>query len=175
MFAFLLLIGLCFYGAHHYRARLAGLKTAEELHGEVVSWNQYSGWRGQPGWKYYELIVNAENGRTYKIVTENKKARKYRSRTDIVILVPYGADPAAYAETGLPRPDSIIRPLDEIGSALNAPLPVSPVYLVPSPTAVTIKEAAEKPWNYWFLLISGIVFSLFFVVCVIGMIVDYFC
>ena len=52
---------------------------------------------------------------------------------------------------------------------------VTLITLVPSPTAVTIKEAAEKPWNYWFLLISGIVFSLFFVVCVIGMIVDYFC
>lgn len=194
MWAFILIIGLCFYGAHHYRLRIDRLKNAEELRAEVLSWNQYTGWGGRTGWKYYELIVRAENGRTYKIQTDNSKARKYKKRTDIVILVPEGAQSAE--EAAVPHPPETLlsehaffqkaeaeghaaeveplrRSMQMLDSMASVPMPQQPQYLVPKETAVAIKEAAERPWNYWFLLISGIVFSLIFVVCIIGALVDY--
>ena len=194
MLAFILLIGLCFYGAHHYRLRIDRLKNAEELRGEVLSWNQYTGWGGRTGWKYYELIVRAENGKTYKIQTDNSKARKYKKRTDIVILVPEGAKSAeeaavpnmpetplsehaffknAEAEGRAADVEPLRRSMAMLDSMAAAPMPQPPQYLVPKETAVAIREAAERPWNYWFLLISGIVFSLIFVMCIIGAIVDY--
>ena len=153
MWAFIIIIALCFVGAHYYRKRINGLKNAEELHAEIISWNQFTGWRGQPGWKYYELIVRAENGKTYKITTDNSKAKKYKKRTDVTILVPPGALSA------------------EEAAQSQEPVEFKQT-LIPEHTAVAIKEAAEKPWNYWFLLISGIVFSLLFVTVVIGTIVD---
>ena len=194
MLAFILLIGLCFYGAHHYRLRIDRLKNAEELRGEVLSWNQYTGWGGRTGWKYYELIVRAENGKTYKIQTDNSKARKYKKRTDIVILVPEGAKSAeeaavpnmpetplsehaffknAEAEGRAADVEPLRRSMAMLDSMAAAPMPQPPQYLVPKETAVAIREAAERPWNYWFLLISGIVFSLIFVMCIVGAIVDY--
>ena len=154
MWAFLLIIGLCFFGAHHYRKRITALKSAEELHAEILSWNQYTGWRNQAGWKYYELIVRAENGGTYKIVTDNSKAKKYKNRTDVTILVPPGALSA-----------------EEAGQS-QTPVEVSQS-MIPAPSAVTIKEAAEKPWNYWFLLIAGIVFSLLFAIGIASAIAEY--
>ena len=161
MWAFILIIGLCFYGAHHYRLRINRLKNAEELRAEVLSWNQYTGWSGRTGWKYYELIVRAENGKTYKIQTDNSKARKYKKRTDIVILVPEGAQSAeeaavpnmpetplsehaffkkAAAEGRAADVEPLRRSMAMLDSMAAAPMPQQPQYLVPKETAVAIRE-----------------------------------
>lgn len=171
MLALLIVILLCFFGAAYYRKLYRKQKTAHELHGEVVSFAEFTGWRGQSGWKWYELTVEAE-GKTYKIRTDNTKAKRYRKQKDIVILVPEtelafavlteypqwqqlaAADPEGAAEV-----EAAAKRLDaKIAS------PDAPGY----PTDVIIREDKKKAWHIWFLFIAGVCFTLLLILAILG-------
>lgn len=62
-------------------------KDAAELRGRVLEWNCYRGWQGSMSRKYWEIAVETERG-TCIIRTNSGKARKYRHRKDITVLVP---------------------------------------------------------------------------------------
>ncbi len=158
MLILIILAAACFVGAFYYKRLIAQQSDAECLHGEVVSFQTYRGWRGQEGWKYYEIIAEA-GGRHYKIRTDNSKAKKYAKQRDITFYVPVGAvgdeefvggqSAAQYSndllQSAQMRPDN--------GTA--------------RPTAVYLYEDRKKKWQFWFLIAAGIGFSAMTVIFVI--------
>lgn len=136
----MILAFLCVCGAVYYRRLYRSQQNAEELRGEVVAFETYRGWRGQEGWKYYELIVEA-NGKSYKIRTDNTKAKKYQIGSEVTILVPENDTP---------------------------PIKTLPTEENRYPTAVIIKEDQKKAWHVVFFWIMGGFFTVMFLVALIS-------
>lgn len=171
MWALVFITILCFCGAWHYHKLYRRQKTAQELRGEVVSFAEYRGWRGQSGWKYYELIVEAD-GQTYKIRTDNTKAKKYRRQHDVVILVPeiepiFGRTAehpdfrraAAQEPEGAAKTEQMLRQMDQMIARSDQ---------CAYPTQVIIREDRKKAWQVWFLTITGVCFAVLLVISVIA-------
>lgn len=171
MWALVFLILLCFFGAAHYQRLYKQQKTARKLHGEALSVQEYYGWHGNAGVRYYELIVAAE-GKHYKIRTANPKAKRYRKRRDVVILVPE-IEPvlmqfteskswqreAARDPEGAARTAEALRQTDEKIFWDDTP---------GQPTHVIIQEDRKSAWQIWFLWIAGGCFSLLLILLVIA-------
>ena len=86
---FYVLAALSYFSAYHCRKqRKFYMQQASEITGEVISWNRHREDRGRYQETVYDLEVLAVNGQTYKISTANGKARKYKKRHDITIIVP---------------------------------------------------------------------------------------
>ena len=69
------------------------LNNASEVQGTVTSYNKWVNKYGRFSTTNYDIDVDADNGNTYHISTQNRKARKYRKKTDITLLVPDVSDP----------------------------------------------------------------------------------
>lgn len=171
MWALIFITVLCFLGAWHYHKLYRLQKTAQELRGEVVSFAEYRGWRGQSGWKYYELIVEAD-GKTYKIRTDNTKARKYRKQRDVVILVPeiepvfgkFAEHPdfrhaAEQDPEGAAKAEQALRQMDEMIARSD-----HSAY----PTQIIIREDRKQAWQVWFLTAAGVCFAALLLIYVIS-------
>ena len=83
---------LSFYNANQCRKiRKFYLNHSREVHGTITSfyeWVDQSRTYKDYDVKYYDIDVAADDGRTYHISTDNRKARKYKYRTHIFLLVP---------------------------------------------------------------------------------------
>ena len=77
---------------HCHKQRKFYLNNASEVQGTVTSYNKWTSSYSKYSIKNYDIDVDAENGQTYHISTQNRKARKYRKKTDITLLVPDIAD-----------------------------------------------------------------------------------
>lgn len=161
MFVLIVITAVCFLGAFYYKRLLRQQSDAECIQGEVVSFQTYRGWHGQEGWKYYEIIAEA-NGRHYKIRTDNTKAKKYQKQRDITFYVPVGtvSDEEFVGEHQASQNDSDL---------LNQPQ-VQPFSGTARPTAVYLIEDRKKNWQFWFLIVAGIVFAAFTVMYVVSII-----
>ena len=83
---------LSFYNANQCRKiRKFYLNHSREVHGTITSfyeWVDQSRSYKSYDVKYYDIDVAADDGRIYHISTDNRKARKYKYRTNIFLLVP---------------------------------------------------------------------------------------
>ena len=155
---------ICFWSAWHYRILCLKQRAGEELHARVISFETFKGWRGQAGWKYYEIIVEAENGATYKIRTDNTKAKKYQKHPeDIVIIVPEGervfgklTDSPSFQRLAAQDSQTAAQfatEMTQIDQLINQDRSNYP-------TAVIIKEDQKKMWQVWVLAIAGFWFTI---------------
>ncbi|MCQ2407559.1 MAG: hypothetical protein MJ065_03410 [Oscillospiraceae bacterium] len=159
MLILILLTVTCFIGAFYYKRLIDQQTDAECLHGEVVSFETYRGWRGQDGWKYYEIIADA-NGRHYKIRTDNSKAKKYAKQREITFYVPVGAVGDEEFVGG--------QPAAQYSSNLLQGTQMQPVNGTARPTAVYLSEDRKKKWQFWFLIVAGICFAAITILFVIA-------
>ena len=80
---------LSWYNAYHCcKQRKFYLNNASEVQGTVASYNKWVDKSGRCNTTYYDIDVDAYNGKAYQITTTNRKARKYRKETDITLLIP---------------------------------------------------------------------------------------
>ena len=85
--AFIAILSWC--NAYHcHKQRKFYLNNASEVQGTVTSYNKWVTKYSKYSTTNYDIDVDADNGNTYHISTQNRKARKYRKKTDITLLVP---------------------------------------------------------------------------------------
>lgn len=63
-------------------------KYGHEESGVVISWDKHLVDKGRYKEYYYDIDVLSERGEKYHITTADRSARKYKNRSDIVIIVP---------------------------------------------------------------------------------------
>lgn len=172
-----LLAAGAWFSAYHCRKQQKFYNEhAEELSGEVISWDSRKVVKGRYRETVYELEIFAENGETYRISTSNGKARKYKNRRDITILVPRGADPDEgfdYLDELIAKEKSgslteleteklrLMREIEEqrgkVVSALNAG----------AKRLTIIKEDKKSSFELWLSVFMGVVLTALLVVILI--------
>ncbi len=103
------------------------------LHGQVISYSKYRVPAGRGTRTSYTVMVQAEDGNTYRVATYSRKARKYRKQKDVEIVAV-----RSFEET-IELSSAMSRYLNK-----NLHTDIKPI----PPRRVTVTQSSDLPMRY---------------------------